>query len=185
MSINRAGSKKGSSFLFQTPILPAKKSVKADLTPTYQDLGWPSCINAVRPVVVVHTDKDLVMGTMRPDASLAPNQVRLSLSTVASITWWKGVEIVREVTEAGPFGTKLSERERFEVLTGCYTQEDYHGPSASDVLELDTERNQNLYLQFRKAGAYGVHTVVCRIPLYLEGGNVLSLTWQRDGINQA
>ena len=181
MSINRAGSKKRSNFLLQTQILPAKTSSKADLTPVYQDLGWPSCINATRPVVVVHTDKDYVTGTMQLDSTLAADQVRINLSTVASITWWKGVEIVREITEPGPFGTKLADRERFEILTGSYTQEDYHGPSASDALQIDFQPGQNLYLQFRKAGAYGVHTTVCRIPLYLEGGHCLTLTWQQDG----
>lgn len=181
MSINRAGSKKKSSFFLQTALLPAKTSTKADMTPVYQDLGWPSCINATRSVVVVHTDKDYVTGTMKKDNSLAADEVRVVLSTPAAITWWKGVEIVREVTEPGPFGTKLSDRERFEVLTGAYTQAEYHGPSACDTLKIDFPPAHNMYLQFRKAGAYGVHTTVCRIPLYLEGGHTLTLNWQRDG----
>lgn len=181
MGINRTGSRKSNNFLLQTLILPPKTSTKAELTPVYQDLGWPTSINEKRPVVVVHTEKDYVTGTIRRDTTLAADEVRINLSSSASVTWWKGVEIVREITEPGPFGTKLSDRERFEVLTGSYTQEDYHGPSASDALKLDFKPGENLYLQFRKAGAYGVHATVCRIPLYLKGGQCLTLNWQQDG----
>jgi hypothetical protein len=180
VSIHRVGPKKGSSFLLQARVLPADAGT-SNLSPAYRDLGWPSCINATRPVIVVHTDHDYVTGTMRLDPTLKPDQVRLTLSTISSITWWKGVEIVREVAGNGPFGTKLPDRERFEVLTGVYTQEDYHGPDTCDAFQLDVHPGRNLYLQFRKAGEYGVHTTVCRIPLHMQGGHSLNLTWHHDG----
>lgn len=169
------------SLLLKQQVLPDKPAEKAGLTSTCQELGWPSCINGSRAVVVMHTKSDFVTGTVHADASLAATEVRLTLNTASHITWWKGVEIVREIVKKGPSSANLSDKERFEVLTGVYTQDEFHGPDACEPFKLEAMPGQDLYLQFRKAGAFGVHTAVSRIPLYLEGGQSLVLNWERDG----
>ncbi len=172
MSTSRVELFRSSSVLLQPEVLPGRQSELVSPQTACQYFGWPTCLNGSRPVTVVHTNSDHVTGLLREDPTLEPDEVKLVLSTSPGVTWWKGVEVVREIAPG--------DDSMVETLAGVYTQDSYHGPNIYTLRVADRFCDANLLLQFRKAGAFGVHITVYRIPLYLPSGHMLMLSWLCD-----
>ncbi|MGA7732284.1 MAG: hypothetical protein WCD37_13575 [Chloroflexia bacterium] len=170
---------RGGGLLLQPQVLPDRQNGLAGPYTICRYIGWPTYLNSVKHLTVVRTDSDRITGLLCPDPTLEPGEVGLTLTTAPDITWWKGVELVRETSSASLLTP--SDGEHFETLVGVYTQDSYHGPDICPSIQLRQHPPRSLFLQFRKAGAYGIHTTVYRIPFRLPGGHSLVLNWERDG----
>jgi hypothetical protein len=142
-------------------------------------VGWPTYLNSIKYLTVVRTANDCVTGILRLDPTLECDEVGLTLCTEPAVTWWKGVEVVRE-SVSDDLLASLGGGEQFETLAGVYTQDRYHGPDSCRSIRVGEHTQRNLFLQFRKAGAFGIHTTMYRMPLRLAGGYALILNWERD-----
>jgi hypothetical protein len=179
VNIDSAGTSRSGGLLLQPQVQPDRQSGLAGPSTVCRYIGWPTYLNSVKHLTVVRTDSDCITGLLRPDPTLEPGEVGLTLTTAPNVTWWKGVELVREISSASLLPP--ADGEHFETLVGVYTQDSYHGPDACSSIQLREYPPKSLFLQFRKAGAYGIHTTIYRIPFRLPWGHSLMLNWERDG----
>ena len=179
MNMDQIETLRGGNLLLRTQVMPDREIGLPGPSTRCRYVGWPTYLNCARYLTVVRTASDCVMGLMRHDPTLEGNEVRLTLTAGPTVTWWKGVEVVREIVSVDPL-TSSDGEERFETLAGVYTQDRYHGPDSSHSIRVDDYPQRSLFLQFRKAGAFGIHRTLYRIPLRLPGGHALMLNWERD-----
>ena len=170
---------RGGNLLLPAQVLPDRQSVLPGRSTRCRYVGWPTYLNSIKFLTVVRTANDCVTGILRLDPTLECDEVSLTLGTEPAVTWWKGVEVVREIVSDDLLAS-LGGGEEFETLAGVYTQDRYHGPDSCRSIRVGDYTQRNLFLQFRKAGAFGIHTTMYRMPLRLPGRHALILNWVRD-----
>lgn len=180
MTMQTAAPQHGIGLLVQPRVLPDSARNPVAAPSPCSEVGWPSNLNSTKPMTVVRVGQDFITGLLRPDPELGSGEVRLVLTTSSAVTWWKGAEIVRQVGSNSIFGRDHAGDEQFEILAGAYTQDGYHGPHTCAPTQLNDYPERSLFLQFRKAGAWGIHTTMYRLPLLLTGGHSLVLNWECD-----
>jgi hypothetical protein len=168
---------RGGNLLHELRVLPNRHSELAGPSTVCRYVGWPNYLNSHKYLTVVRTESDCITGLLRPEPALDADQVVLILTAAPEVTWWKGAELARELASDHP--RTPSQPEQYETLVGVYTQESYQGPDSSSPLRLAT-LGRNIFLQLRKAGAFGVHVTMYRLPFHMPGGHSLTLYWERD-----
>lgn len=167
------------SLIFQAPPLPRERKPAGGSAAAYPTLKWPEYANCTKPVTFVRMANDHITGILYRDPELQPTEVRLTLATGAPVTWWKGVEVVSPVRDGIALPEARGNR-GVAIMAGAYTQGSYHGPHASDTIDICKAESMELLLQFRKAGAFGIHMTAYTLPFRLQGGYELALKWECD-----
>ena len=101
--------------------------------------------------------------TLVRGGSSNPATIEVSLQTAATITWWKGLELV------SADGT---------VVDHVNTKDSNHGPTT--VMSLPANQAGTVRLRLLKAKLFGVHTGRYDLELTGEVGKRLDLEWTRD-----
>jgi hypothetical protein len=101
----------------------------------------------------------------RRSATAVLRHSEMSIQSAEHITWWKGIELVRNDNGA--------------ILRDCYTQDHNHGPNDFDfgITSFDSFHNYTAYLC--KAKEFGIHTRM----YHMAGEDIfakLEFYWQKD-----